>query len=264
MRRLFLLPFLIFMLSGCISDIPENVKEYFTKVEERELITKGLSPKALYEAAKQQINEGATNEGIKLLEQLQAAYPASKYSLQARLDIIYTHYDRDEFDLAIDKANNFIKLYPKDFSTPYAYYLRGVSAEDKSRSILDNYITDNAQRDVSSAIDAFNYYLDLINKFPKTEYSEEAKTRLIVIRNIIARHELFIAIYYAKKQAYIASINRCNYILEKFPNTPSVPAALHLLAHNYKNINALDLETDTKRILEASYPKYIPHYTLED
>jgi len=251
-------------ISGCFGNIPDNIKEYLTKEEERELITKGLSPKTLFEEAKKQIDEGATQEGIKLLEQLQAAYPASKYSLQAKIDIIYAHYDRDEYDLAIDKANNFIKLYPNDFITPYAYYLRGVSAEDKSRSILDNFITDNAQRDVSSAIDAFNYYLDLINKFPQTEYSEEAKTRLIVIRNIIARHELFIAIYYAKKQAYVASINRCNYILQKFPNTPSVPAALHLLAHNYKQINALDLEHDTKRVLEASYPKYIPHYTLDD
>jgi outer membrane protein assembly factor BamD len=44
------------------------------------------------------------------------------------------------------RLNNYIKLYPEHFSTPYAYYLRGVISEDKSRSILDNYLTDNAQR----------------------------------------------------------------------------------------------------------------------
>ena len=251
-------------LSGCFSDIEENVKNYFTKEKERELITKGISPKAFFEEAKKQISEGSTEEGIKLLEQIQTAYPASKYAIQAKLELIYTFYKRKEFDIAIDKANSYIKLYPKHFSTPYAYYLRGISAEDKSRSILDNFITDNAQRDVSSVIDAFNYYMDLISKFPNSEYSEEAKTRLIVIRNIIARHELFVAIYYTKTKAYIGSINRCNYIIEKYPNTPSVPAALHLLAHNYDMIDAKDLAHDTRRVLTASYPGYQPHYSLED
>lgn len=264
LARLSLLFFCSIFISGCFENMPENIKEYLTKDEERELITQGLSPKALFEKAKLQINEGASEEGLKLLEQLQAAYPASKYALQAKLDIIFTHYDREEYDSAIDKANDFIKLYPNDFTTPYAYYLRGISAEDKSRSILDNFITDNAQRDVSSAIDAFNYYMDLIKKFPKTEYSEEAKTRLIIIRNIIARHELFVAIYYTKKKAYLAAINRSNYIIEKFPGTPSVPAALSLLVHNYKQIDATDLENDAKRVLESSYPEYRPHYSLED
>jgi len=264
MRRFFLLPFFTFMLSGCISNIPENVKDYFTKEEERELITKGLSPKAFFEEAKKQVDEGASDVGLSLFEQLQAAYPASKYALQARIEIIYTHYKRQDYDLAIDKANEYIKLYPSHFSTPYAYYLRGISAEDKSRSILDNYLTDNAQRDVSSVIDAFNYYLDLIKKFPESKYSEEAKTRLIIIRNIISRHELFVAIFYTNKKAHIAAINRCNFLIQKYPNTPSVPAALHLLALNYDAIDAKDLANDTRRVLKASYPKYIPHYTLEN
>ena len=262
--RLSLLFLCSIFISGCFENIEENIKEYLSQEEERELITKGLSPKALFEEAKQLINEGSSEEGIKTLEQLQAAYPASKYALQAKIEIVYAYYKKDDYDMAIDNANDYIKKFPKHFSTPYLYYLRGISAEDKSRSILDNFITDNAQRDVSSAIDAFNYYLDLINKFPDSEYAEEAKTRLIIIRNIIARHELFIAVFYTKKSAYIAAINRCNHIIKTFPNTPSVPAALHLLAHNYDLIGAADLAKDARRVLNASYPNYQPHYSLED
>jgi outer membrane protein assembly factor BamD len=261
---IFFLIFLSLSLTGCFSDVSDNIVKIFTEEPKRELITKGLSPKAFFETAKLELSEGSTEQAIKLFEQLQAAYPGSKYAIQAKIEVIYTHFKREEYDLAIDKANDYIKLYPNHFSTPYAYYLRGISAEDKSRSILDGFLTDNAQRDVSSVIIAFNYYLDLINKFPDSEYSEEAKSRLIIIRNIIARHELFVAIFYAKKKAYIASINRCNFIIEKYPNTPSVPAALHLLAFNYDNINANDLASDARRVLKASYPEYIPHYSLED
>ena len=88
----------------------------------------------------------------------------------------------------------------------------------------------------------------------EAEYSEEAKTRLIPIRNILARHELYVAIFYTKNDAHIASINRSKFIIEKFPNTPSVPAALHLIAHNYDKINAPKLAEDARRVLKASYP----------
>ena len=137
-------------------------------------------------------------------------------------------------------------------------------AEDKSKSILDDFITDNAQRDISSVKNAMNYYLALIDKFPDSEYAIESKSKLVKLRNILSRHELFIAIFYSKQDAFIASINRCKYIIEKFPNTPSVPAALHLIAYNYDKIHASKLAEDARRVLKASYPKYTPHYSLED
>jgi len=232
--------------------------------EVRGPISDGLTPKALFNKAQEFRDQGVIDEAIKTYEQLQAAYPSSKYSMQSKLEIPYALYKRERYDEAIDKLNDFIKIYPNHFSTPYAFYLRGIIAEDKSKSILDQFITDNAQRDVSSVKNALNYYLALMDKFPNTEYAIESKAKLVTLRNILARHELFVAIFYTKKEAYIASINRCKFIIEKFPNTPSVPAALHLIAYNYDKINAPKLAEDALRVLKASYPKYTPHYSLED
>jgi len=257
MRFLFviLFSFFILLVSGCWWEEDEQI---------RESISMGLSPKGMYDLAQQSIDGGLIDEAIEILEKLQAAYPSSRYAMQSQIDIIYNLYKRDRFDEGISRINDFIKRYPNHFVTPYAYYLRGVIAENKSRSILDDFITDNAQRDIASAKDAFNYYLDLIRKFPKSKYADEAKTRLIPIRNLLARHELFIAIFYTEKMVHIAAINRCKFIIEKFPNTPSVPAALHLIAHNYDKINASNLAEDARRVLKASYPKYTPHYSLQD
>jgi len=36
------------------------------------------------------------------------------------------------------------------------------------------------------------------------------------------------------------------------------------MALNYEKIGATDLSKDARRVLELSYPKYIPHYTLEN
>ena len=241
-------------MSGC----------WWEEEEVRESITKGLTPKEFFQSAKQLMEGGTLDESIRLLEQLQAAYPGSKYALQAKIEIIYALYKREKYDESIEKANEFIKLYPNHFSTPYVYYLRALNSEDKSKSFLDKFITDNAQRDVSSVKDALNYYASLIKNFPESKYSLEALDKLPILRNVLARHELIVAIFYSKKNAYIASINRCKNIIEKFPNTPSVPAALHLIAHNYDKINAPKLAEDSRRVLKASYPKYTPHYSLED
>jgi outer membrane protein assembly factor BamD len=256
MRFLFVIffSFSTLFMSGC----------WWEDEEVRGPISDGLSPKALFNKAQEFRDQGALDEAIKTYEQLQAAYPSSKYSMQSKLETPYALYKRERYDEAIDKLNDFIKIYPNHFSTPYAFYLRGIIAEDKSKSILDEFITDNAQRDVSSVKNAMNYYLALMDKFPNTEYAIESKAKLVTLRNILARHELFVAIFYTKKEAYIASINRCKYIIEKFPNTPSVPAALHLIAHNYDKINAPKLAEDSRRVLKASYPKYTPHYSLED
>ena len=255
MRFLFVIFFSFFsiIISGCLEE--EKL---------RGPISDGLTPKALFNKAQDFLDQGAVDEAIKIYEQLQAAYPASKYSMQSKLEMPFALYKRERYDEAIDKLNEFIRIYPNHFSTPYAFYLRGLIAEDKSKSILDQFITDHAQRDVSSVKNSMNYYLALIDKFPNSEYSIEAKSKLISLRNTVARHELFVAIFYTKKRAYLASIKRCKYIIEKFPNTPSVPAALHLIAHNYDKINAPKLAEDSRRVLKASYPKYTPHYSLED
>jgi len=243
-----------FFITGCL----------WQEEDKRESISMGLSPKGMYDLAYKSIDSGATDEALKIFERIKAAYPSSKYALQSELDIAYRLFKRERYEDTIQSLNETIKKYPNHFITPYAYYLRGLAAESMSKSLLDIVLTDNAERDTTSVKNAFNYYMSLIKKFPESEYSSEAKSRLITLRNILARHELYVAIFYTKQKAFIAAINRCKFIIEKYPNTPSVPAALHLMAHNYDLIDAIDLAKDSRRILKSNYPKYKPHYSLNN
>ena len=144
-KIILILPLLTLLLSGC----------FWENEVKRESITKGWSPKTFFTQAKEEASSSSTETAIELFEQLQAAYPGSKYALQSKLEIAYALYKNEDYNQAIDRLNGYIKLYPEHFSTPYAYYLRGVISESKSSSILDDYITDNAQRDVKSVRDAF-------------------------------------------------------------------------------------------------------------
>ncbi len=253
-KTLSLILLLTLFLNGC---------SLLTKDETKKPIADGLSPKALYDLSKDKKEAGSTDKAIEHLETIIAAYPGSKYAIQARLDIAYYLFQRKEYTRALIELNSFINLYPAHSSTPYAYFLRGMIAEDQSSSILDKLVTDSAQRDVNSVREAYNYYKLLIEKFPNSKYSEEAKNKLIKLKNILSRHELYVAIYYTKNGAHIASINRCKYLIENYPNTPSIPDALHLMAINYDQIMANKLADDVRIILDASFPNYNPKYSLD-
>ena len=254
-RSLILLTLFSFLLYGCsLFGADKNA---------RGPVADGLTPKTLYELAEDKFSSGSIEQGIEQLEVILAAYPGSKYAIQARLDIAYKLFQRKKYNLAILELNEFIERYPALPSTPYAYYLRGVIAEEKSASILDEIITDSAQRDVQSVRDAYNYFSLLIDAFPNSKYSEEASKKLIVLKNILARHEFYIALYYTSNGSHIAAINRSKYIIEHYPNSPIVADGLHLIAHNYDAINAEELAEDARTVLYASYPQYSPDYKID-
>jgi len=226
-------------------------------------IADGLTPKALYQLAEEKFSAGSIEQGIEQLEIILAAYPGSKYAIQARLDIAYNLFKRKKYNRAILELNEFIERYPALPSTPYAYYLRGIIAEEKSSSILDKIVTDSAQRDVQSVRDAYSYFSLLIDTFPDSKYSEEATKKLVVLKNILARHEFYVALYYTRNKSYIAAINRSKYIIEHYPNSPSVADGLHLMSLNYDAIGAKKLAQDAKTVLYASYPNYTPKYKID-
>ena len=231
--------------------------------ESKKIIAGGLTPKELYEVAQDKINAGSIDQAIDQYRLILSSYPSSKYAIQARLDIAFNLYKRKKYNLAIAELDNFILNYPSIESSPYAYYLRGIVAEDKSTSILDNLITDSAQRDVQSIKEAYGYFIELIDRFPESKYALDANKRLQNLIDILARHELYVAIYYTKNNSNIAAINRCKYIIENFPDSYTVADSLHLMAHNYDQIGAIDLAKDTRLILESSFKNYYPHYSLK-
>ena len=244
-----------FLLSGCSPFVGDK--------ESKILVANGLSSKALYELAQEKISAGSVGQGIKEYKTILDSYPGSKYAIQARLDIAYNLYKQKKYNLSIIELNDFIEKYPDLPSTPYAYYLKGVVAEAKSSSILDKLVTDSAQRDVDSIRDAYSYYMDLINTFPNSKYSEDASKKLTSLMNTLARHELYVAIYYTKIGSYIAAINRSKFIIENYPNSSSIPDGLDLMAYNYDQINATKLASDIRLVLSSSYPNYSKNYSID-
>jgi len=246
---------LLFFIAGC--------SVFGGNKDAKNLVADGLTPKELYEQAEDKVDAGSIEQAIDQYEMILSSYPGSKYAIQAKLDIAFNLLKQKKYNRSITTLNQFIDKYPNIPATPYAYYLRGVAAEKKSSSILDKIVTDSAQRDVKSVKDAYKYFVELIETFPNSKYTEDAKSKLVILRNTLARHEFYVALYYTDISSNIAAVNRCKYIIENYPNSASIPDALHLMAYNYDIINADELAIDSRKILNLSYPSYSPGYSIK-
>ncbi len=80
-----------------------------------------------------------------------------------------------------------------------------------------------------------------MTRFPDSEYAPDARSRMVFIRNEMARHELHAARYYARRGAYIAAINRAQYVVQHYQRTPMVPEALAIMVEGYERLDRPEL-----------------------
>jgi outer membrane protein assembly factor BamD len=215
--------------------------------------TEGWSAARLYEEASSELDGGNYERAIDLYEKLEARYPFGRYAMQSQLDVAYAHYRADEPEEAIAAADRFIKLYPQNPFVDYAYYLKGIVNYNRSVGFLDRYIpTDPSQRDPGAALDAFSDFAVLVERFPDSRYTEDARQRMLFLRNNLAKHEVNVARYYMRRGAYLAAANRANYVIERFQRTSAVESALEVLIDAYQALGKTAMAADVQRVLELN------------
>ena len=215
--------------------------------------TEGWSASKLYAEAASEMDSGSYARAVELYEKLEARYPFGRYAMQAQLDVAYAHYKAEEPEEAIAAADRFIKLYPQNPYVDYAYYLKGIVNYNRSVGFLDKYIpTDPSQRDPGAALDAFADFSELVQRHPESKYAEDARQRMVYLRNNLARHEVNVARYYIKRGAYLAAASRANYVIERFQRTPAVEDALEVLIEAYRALGEDKLAADAQQVLEVN------------
>lgn len=228
------------LLTGCATTLDDSSK---------------WSAELLYSEAKAALESGDYESSIKHLETLEAKYPFGKYAEQAQLDIAYAYYKFEEADSAIAAADRFIKLHPRHPSVDYAYYLRGLASSSKIDNPLDIVFTINpALLDPSSTRQSFDYFNQLITRFPDSRYVADSVLHMRELRVTLAEHDIHVARYYLKKHAYVAAAKRATQVLETYPQSPSTPDALAILITSYEGLGLVELAADTRRVQALNYP----------
>lgn len=220
--------------------------------------TAGMSAAQIYGEGKAFLDAEDYPNAIIYFDILEARYPFGIYSTQSMLDLAYASYQSNLKAEAIVNADRFIRLYPNHPNVSYAYYLRALANFDKDSNFITKlFAQDPSKYDVSKLRESFDDFSIVINKFPDSKYAKDSRNRLLYIKNMMARNELYIAKYYVKRNAHIAAIERVKYLLTNYNGTPSTEDALLILIGSYNYLNMNDLALDAARVLKENYPEYI-------
>jgi outer membrane protein assembly factor BamD len=229
------------------------------------------SEQVLYETAAKQLEQRNFEQAIKNLQMLEARFPFGPYAEQAQLELIYAYYNNFNHAGAIETAERFIRLHPQHPNVDYAYYMRGLANYTQGKGLFERFTsTDLTERDPGDARQSFNDFSQLVTRFPNSEYAPDARYRMIYLRNLLARYEINVANYYLKRRAFVGALNRGRYVVENFPQSPSVPDALAIMVQSYQLLELDALANDSLAVLRENYPdhpnldkkgNFIPAYT---
>ncbi|AKH68979.1 Beta-barrel assembly machine subunit BamD [Spongiibacter sp. IMCC21906] len=215
------------------------------------------SERELYETAQGYIKSKNFTLAVQNLQLLESRFPFGPYADQAQLEIIYAHYRSGDNEAAVAAADRFIRLHPRHGSVDYAYYMRGLANYTRGEGILDRFIpTDTTTRDPGAATESFDDFRQLLQRFPNSPYADDARARMIHLRNRLARYEINVANYYFKRKAYLAAANRGRYVVENMPQTKAVPDALAVMVQAYLLLGMKDLADQPLMVLRQNFPDH--------
>ena len=224
--------------------------------------TPAMIEKQIYDQAQERIKTGNYSMAIESLESLERRFPFGRYAEQAQAELIYAYYENRLFDSAVIAAERFISLHPRHANTDYAYYMKGLAKFSKEKELLSTVPVLGElthKRDLTTAKESFDELTEFLERFPESPYVEDAKRRMIFLRDLIAKQELEVAEFYILRKAYIAAVSRVDYIISTLPESPVIKQALEIKVQAYDLMGKEELKNQAsevlKRFIEASEKK---------
>jgi outer membrane protein assembly factor BamD len=154
-------------------------------------------------------------EAGKYFEYTRTKFPFLEVAKEAELKLADTSWEQEKYVEARDRYQNFVRLHPTHPKVDYAAF-RG--AETHFRDIPSDFFLlppaiEKDQVELKGALIALNEFTRL---YPKSEYQEPAKKIIADVRRRLARHELYVAEFYRKREKWAAVVNRLSIVQKNF------------------------------------------------
>ena len=216
-------------------------------VVEKSIIKEKNMELQMIDAYKEGLNELEKGDALfaaKKFNEAEVLFPQSEFAPKAALMAAYSYYSQNYYGDAIAELERFIKIYPNHYNISYAEYLLGLSFYEQ---IIDE------KKDLQSIENAKNIFLDLVEKYPNTDFAVDANFKLDLINDVLAAKEIYIGRYYFDKKKWISAINRFRTITDDYDSTIYVEEALHRLVEIYYIIGLEDESKKYANLLGYNY-----------
>ncbi|HEY0178718.1 MAG TPA: outer membrane protein assembly factor BamD [Dokdonella sp.] len=216
-----------------------------------------LPVEQLYQRGVDAIDAQNYDLAARTFQRLISRFPFGAYTEQSQINLAYAQYKDDKSDDAYSTINRFIKTYPTHKHVDYAYYLRGLINFNRSGGLLERYFSrDMTKRDQANLHQSFDDFSALVTRYPQSRYADDGRQRMIYLRNALAQADLNVALFYLKRNAFVAASNRAKAIIETYPQSPQAGDALAIMIESYRKLGQDKLADDAERVLKLNYPDH--------
>ena len=235
------------VISACASDQDIDLATYVEQTDPADV---------LYNQGLANMNAGRLKEASKKFDAIDRQHPYSEYGRKALVMGAFADYRQGKYEEAISAGKRYVQLYPTDPEAAYAQYIVGLSYFRQIRDVTQD------QKESRRAIEAME---EVVQRWPDSEYAEDAKTKIRFARDQLAGKEMQVGRYYLERREYIAAIKRFRFVVENYSNTRHVEEALARLTESYYAMGLTSEAQTAAAVLGHNYPDsewYKDSYTL--
>lgn len=223
-------------LAACASDDDIDLSTY---VEET------IPADKLYNQALANLNAGRVKEAAKKFEAVDRQHPYSEYARKSMVMAAFTQYRQGNYSEAINSAKRYVALHPSSEEAAYAQYIVGLSYYRQIRDVTQD------QKEARRTAAAMQ---EVVERWPESEYVEDAQTKIRFARDQLAGKEMQIGRYYLERREYIAAVKRFRGVIETYSNTRHVEESLARLVEAYYAMGLVSEAQTAAAVLGHNYP----------
>ena len=229
-------------LGGCsiFEDFnPFGAEKYKTVIEP------DVPPSRIYDEGLAKLSSEDAAGAAKKFTDLGKQYPESDWARKGLLMTTYAQYKAAAYDDAEASAEHYIQLYKTSPDVPYALYLEASSYYGQ---VLD------ISRDQDRSARSLALFEQVVEKYPKSEYAEDTKFKIQVLRDQLAGKEMSIGRFYLTRRNYTAAINRFRDVLAKYQTSRHAEEALYRLTEAYLGLGVTGEAQTAAAVLGHNFP----------
>ena len=224
------------VLAGCTDKVDVASSAYVDDTEPAD---------KLYNEALANVDAGNLKEARAKFQKVDRQHPYSVHGRKAMVMTTYLAYKQGEWTDAITSGQRFVQLFPSDSDAAYMQYLVGMSYH---RQIVD---VTRDQRSARKSIEAMNA---VIERYPESEYVDDAKVKIRTARDQLAGKHMLTGRYYQERREHLAAINRFRKVVEEYSNTRHVEEALYRLTESYLSLGLQSEAQTAAAVLGHNFP----------
>ncbi len=219
----------------------------------------------LFQQAEKYVQNDDYTNAIRYLKAYKNRFPRGKEIQQVDLDLMYVLYasnDRDNFVKAQNAANLYLQRYGRTPNDAYVLYISALAGLGVNKNwTQDLFRIDPANRDSQFMRESARVFQLILKNYPNSVYAKPSEVRFQYLIELLARHEVNIAKFYAKRNAWVAVADRLVQVQRDYPLTQAAINSLPLLKEAYQALHLPEQVAQTEKLIKERQQLKVPVVT---